>query len=83
MGLPEKVAERVAALDPDQQAEVLNFVEFLATRGRTLPSQNAEWQDADFARLAASQVVDDEDPVDYQLSNCKEVWPCPPSATSR
>ena len=83
MGLAEKVVERMATLEPEQQAEVLDFIEFLASRRRGVAGVPADWLGRDFEHLAVQQVVDCDDPAIYELSDCKELWPCPPPATLR
>lgn len=69
MGVAEKIAEGLAQLPPDRQAEVLDFVEFLAARNRT---QQADWTAGQFKALALASLVGDDDPVGYELSDCKE-----------
>jgi Protein of unknown function (DUF2281) len=73
MGVAEKIAEIAATLPPAKQAEVLDFVEFLASRttGGGVPDP-AEWTDTAFQTLALRGLADDDDPVRYDLSDCKE-----------
>jgi hypothetical protein len=73
MGVVEKIAELAAALPPAKQAAVLDFVEFLASRttGGRVPDP-AEWTDAAFQKLALCRLADDDDPVRYDLADCKE-----------
>ena len=65
------------ALPPDRRAEVFDFVEFLARRcGVSLPPEQEDWTDADFARLAMHQAlrgVEDDD-VAYGPGDIKEPW---------
>ena len=68
MGLPEKVAHQVAMLPPTEQAEVLDFVEFLASR---LAARVHD--DGEFLALALGGVIDEDDPVVYQAGDCREV----------
>lgn len=76
MGVPEKIAALAARLPPAKQAEVLEFVEFLASRlaaRSAAPGREvAAWSDAAFHELALQSLAADEDPVTYELADCKE-----------
>lgn len=77
MGLTEKVAQRLAQLPTSQQREVLNFVEFLASRSQT-PEQTAsssrqgDWNEAELRRLASLVWLADDEPVGYSSPDCRE-----------
>jgi hypothetical protein len=73
MGFSEKIAKIAATLSPSKQAEVLDFVEFLASRGTGERAEVAAAADAQFRDLALRAVVDDDDPETYELKDCKEV----------
>lgn len=63
-----------ASLPPERQAEVLDFVVFLATRKAAgAPRGVDEWTDAAFQAFALDPIADDDDPVTYALSDCREV----------
>ena len=71
VGVPELIARRVQALPPARQAEVLDFVEFLATRS----DAGADWTEHDFTALAlASALGEDEDETKYDEADCREIW---------
>ena len=68
MGVAQKIAEIAATLPPAKQAEVLDFVEFLASRAGGAPASSAaEWTDAEFQELALRALHDGDDvPVTYE-----------------
>ncbi len=72
MGLSRRIAMKVETLPLEVQAEVLDFVEFLASRVRR-NANGANWTESEFERLAIASVVDEKDPVTYELSDCREV----------
>lgn len=73
MGVAEKIAEIAATLSPSKQAKVLDFVEFLASRGSGERADVTALADAEFRDLALRAIVDDDDPETYDLEDCKEV----------
>ncbi len=72
MGVAEKIAALAAALPASQQAEVLDFIEFLRSRAPASGEAVAGWSDGAFERLALAGLADDEDPVVYELGDCRE-----------
>ena len=73
MGVAQKIAEIAATLAPAKQAEALDFVELLASRAGGAPASSAaEWTDAEFQELALRALRDEDDPVTYELSDCKQ-----------
>ena len=71
MGVADRIAELAAKLPPAKQAEVLDFVEFLTKRAATA-GRVGDWSDAGFGDVALAALVDDDDPVTYELSDCRE-----------
>lgn len=81
MSLAEKIAAELATLPEPQQAEVLDFVQFLAARRRvstgagekeTFPDRgetSSEWMEASLA--SALRGMEDE-PEDYSVADLKE-----------
>ena len=73
MGYAELI-EKLQTLPVEKQAEVFDFVEFLATRsGKAKPSTHDEWSDAEFAMGQAMRGMEDE-PVLYTRDDLKECW---------
>ncbi len=73
MGVPETVAKRVAELPPAKQAEVLDFVEFLAARTTGAPQASTDWPDRAFRELALQALATEADPVSYTMADCRDV----------
>jgi hypothetical protein len=78
MGYAELI-ERLQALPQDKQAEVFDFVEFLAHRSgfaQQPPHAHTDWSDAEFANLAMKQALRDieDEPVAYTASDLRERW---------
>ena len=74
MGYAELIQQRLQTLPQDKQAEVYDFVEFIATRNqKTTP---ADWTNEEFSRLSMAQALRglENDPVDYTLTDVKERW---------
>lgn len=74
MGYAELIQERLQTLPPDKQAEVYDFVMFIATRNqRAAP---VDWTDDEFSRLSVAQALRglENDPVDYALTDVRERW---------
>ncbi len=74
MGYGELI-EKLQTLPHEKQAEVFDFVEFLASRFGGMPA-GAEWTDASFSELSFGQALRgmDDDPVTYTLDDLKEKW---------
>lgn len=68
MSIAEKIAERVAGLPIERQAEIPDFVEFLAARHQ---QPGEDWPHGAFREFSLEQLQDD-DPVEYELSDCRE-----------
>jgi hypothetical protein len=71
--------EKMQALPPDKQAEVFDFIEFLASRSTPLGDQNNtgdEWTNAEFSQMAMRQAMRgmEEEPPIYSLDDIKERW---------
>ena len=85
MGYAELIQQRLQTLPPEKQAEVYDFVEFLATRSQVVipldtaqrkKSAPTDWTDDAFSRLSITQAMRglENDPVDYALTDIKERW---------
>jgi len=76
---PAQFFEKMQALPPDKQAEVLDFIDFLASRSLTPRDRKIaddEWTTADFSQMAMSQAMrgmEGEPPL-YTLDDLKERW---------
>lgn len=70
MGYAELIAQKLALLPPEKQAEVFDFVEFIVARA------SAGWADRDFQSMSLAQALRDQedDLVSYSASDCREVW---------
>jgi hypothetical protein len=70
MGYAELIAQKLATLPPEKQAEVFDFVEFIASRA------SAGWTDAHYQSMSLAQALRDQedDPVSYSQSDCRESW---------
>lgn len=78
MGFAELIAT-IHALPKERQAEVFDFVEFLARRcgtatGQSLP--HGQWTDAEFAELSMQQALRgmEDEAVAYTRDDLKERW---------
>lgn len=76
---PAQFFEKIQALSPAKQAEVLDFIEFLASRSTTSHEQQTaedDWTNADFREMAMSQAMRgmEEEPSLYTLDDLKERW---------
>ena len=85
MGYAELIQKRLQTLPPDKQAEVYDFVEFIATRNHAVKTPDAElpnksapadWTNEAFAQLSMAQAMRglENDPVHYALTDIKERW---------
>ena len=78
MGYAELI-EKLQDLLAEKQAEVFDFVEFLAVRfgkAKSTPLALGEWSDAEFSEFAMDQALRDmeDDPVLYTRDDLKEQW---------
>ena len=73
MGVAELIAHKVERLPADKQAEVLDFVEFLAARA----ADEGDQHELAFQKVALAQAMRglEDDPVEYDASDCVERWP--------
>lgn len=74
MGYAELVA-KLQTLPVEKQAEVFDFVDFLAARFAR-GDEVADWTDAGFNRFSVTRALDDQadDPVEYGVEDIKERW---------
>jgi len=72
---PTKLIEKIQALPVEKQAEVFDFVDFLASRSAS-NSQHDEWTNAEFAEMAMNQAMRgmEDEPSLYTLDDLKERW---------
>lgn len=72
MGYADIITQKVQQLSLEKQAEVLDFVEFIALR----PSGRTDWSDADFSDMSLQQALRDNpnDPLNYTATDCRELW---------
>ncbi|MEI7866289.1 MAG: DUF2281 domain-containing protein [Candidatus Methylumidiphilus sp.] len=78
MGYAELI-EKLQNLPTEKQAEVFDFVEFLASRfgkAKSTPFAHGEWSDAEFSEFAMGQALRDmeDEPVLYTRDDLKEHW---------
>lgn len=78
MGYAELI-NRLESLPRDKQAEVFDFVEFLAARcgaPTNKPSPYVEWTDAEFSELSMRQALRgmEEESVTYTRADLREQW---------
>ncbi len=76
---PVQLFEKIQALPLDKQAEVFDFIEFLASRSPKPKGQEtaeADWTPAEFSQMAMSQAMRgmEEEPPLYTLDDLKERW---------
>jgi len=74
MGYAELIQQRLQTLPLDKQAEVYDFVEFIASRNQKAAA--VDWTHEEFSRLSMAQALRglENDPVDYALADVKERW---------
>ena len=72
MGYADIISQKVQQLSVEKQAEVLDFVEFIALRS----SGRMDWSDVDFSDMSYQQALRDnpDDPVNYTATDCRELW---------
>ena len=78
MGYAELI-NRLESPPRDKQAEVFDFVEFLAARcgaSTNKPLPHAEWTNAEFSELSMRQALRgmEEDSVTYTRADLREQW---------
>ncbi len=78
MGHAELI-EKLQALPAEKQAEVFDFVEFLAVRfgkSKGTAFAHGDWSDADFSEFAMGQALRgmEDEPVLYTRDDLKEKW---------
>lgn len=76
---PTKLIEKIQALPIEKQAEVFDFVDFLASRSQGAAHQSRvydEWTNAEFAEMAMNQAMRgmEDEPSLYTLDDLKERW---------
>jgi hypothetical protein len=79
MSYAKSIAEKIAALPPERQAEIFDFVEFIVARYGGSSSQGmaqCEWTDDTFAALSMQQALRgmEDEPVIYTSNDLKERW---------
>lgn len=79
MGYAELIHLRLQTLPPEKQAEIYDFVEFIAARSSTVVAKTAtrdDWTQAEFSQLALAQAMRglEDDPITYSLQDIKERW---------
>jgi hypothetical protein len=74
MGYVELI-EKLQTLPHEKQAEVFDFVEFLAARFGETPA-GADWTDASFSERAFGQALRDmeDEPVIHTIDDITEKW---------
>jgi hypothetical protein len=74
MGYTELI-EKLRTLPEEKQAEVFDFVEFLAARFGETPV-DAEWPDSKFAEFSLGQALRgmEDDPVTYTAADLSVNW---------
>ncbi len=70
-----QLLEKIQALPPDKQAEVFDFVDFLASRSAGI-GQHDKWIDVEFSEMAMSQALRgmEDEPLLYTQADLKERW---------
>jgi uncharacterized protein DUF2281 len=70
-----ELIEKLQALPQDKQAEVFEFVEFLAARSGP-QTVRSDWSRAEFADFAFGQAIRglEEDAVAYTVDDVREPW---------
>jgi hypothetical protein len=67
---------KLASLPADRRAEVLDFVELLSQRAQQGAATHADWEDAEFRRLAIEQALRglEDETVACGRDDLKERW---------
>ena len=73
MSVTEQIIQRLNQLSEIEQSEVLNFVDYLETRGRALKQKQDTKQWAEFSLDSAMRGLED-DPVEYSIDNLQETF---------
>lgn len=76
---PAQLIEKIQALPIEKQAEVFDFVDFLASRCKGdahKPLVYDEWTNAEFGEMAMNQALRgmEDEPSLYTLDDLKERW---------
>lgn len=76
---PAQFFKKLQTLPPAKQAEVFDFIDFLASRSTTPQDQETAedgWTNADFSKMAMSQAMRgmEEEPPLYTVDDLKERW---------
>lgn len=79
MGYAELIQQRLQTLSQEQQAEIYDFVEFLAARSshpESREKQSSDWTDGEFRQMSMAQAMRglEDDPVSYGPDDIKERW---------
>jgi hypothetical protein len=74
-----KLIEKIQALPVEQQAEVFDFVDFLASRIKGAAHNSLtydEWTNAEFGEMAMNQALRgmEDEPSLYTFDDLKERW---------
>jgi len=79
MGYAELIHLRLQTLPPEKQAEIYDFVEFIASRA-VVPAAATrvpdDWSFTEFSRVSMTQAMRglENDPVAYSVDDLKERW---------
>lgn len=76
MGYAELI-KKLQTLPEDKQAEVFDFVEFLAARfAASKGADKDEWSESQFTEFSMEQAMRgmEDDPVTYSRDDLREVW---------
>lgn len=76
---PTQLIEKIQSLPIERQAEVFDFVDFLASRSQGAAHQSRvydEWTNAEFTEMAMNQALRgmEDEPSLYTLDDLKERW---------
>jgi hypothetical protein len=79
MGYAELIHLRLQTLPPDKQAEIYDFVEFIASRAVVVAANTGmpdDWSADEFSRFSMTQAMRglENDPVVYSVDDLKERW---------
>jgi hypothetical protein len=74
---PAQWLGKFQTLPPEKQAEVIDFIEYLASRCPVAPAHGLdEWTEAEFAELSMQSALRglEDEPDIYTLEDLKERW---------
>ena len=79
MGYAELIQQRLQTLSQEKQAEIYDFVEFLAARSPNTGAAaepSGDWTEVEFSRLSITHAMRglEDDPIMYALDDLKERW---------